>query len=364
MHNMGVGRRIISAALGVTAFVSCAVFAGSPGRSAEDDRYYVLSNGMDITILSQPETDERELLVQCGYDPEDYIYEVTQEDGFTAVELYDALKLSVECDGEVNALRVSGGTVGEALEFMGVAIGEEDLVNCQLDSQVYDGMKVIIKRVTYGEDLEDEAIPFETEYRDDPELEKGKEQTVSQGADGTKRLTYKIRYIDGVEAGRELIGEEIISEPENAVIKRGTKVIKKDTSNKSSSSDKKTSGKNDSSAGKSSHTVTVGDGTITTASGQTYEYTKVLSMKATAYSYSAGSKTASGAPVQVGVVAALPSTLPQGTRVYIVTDDGKYTYGPAVVGDTPGGDIIDLFYETEEECDRFGVRQAKVYVLS
>ena len=102
---------------------------------------------------------------------------------------------------------------------------------------------------------------------------------------------------------------------------------------------------------------------MTTASGEELSYSKIIGIKAYAYTYSAGSLTASGAPVQVGIVAMLRSTLPQGTRVYVVTNDGKYTYGPAVVGDVPGGDIIDLFFETAEECRQFGVRNATVYVL-
>ena len=89
-------------------------------------------------------------------------------------------------------------------------------------------------------------------------------------------------------------------------------------------------------------------------------------MTATAYTYSSNSKmniTSSGVPVQVGVVAALPSTIKPGTKVYIVSAYGTWEYGVATVGDTPGRDIIDLFMETESECRQFGVKDALVYIL-
>ena len=87
-------------------------------------------------------------------------------------------------------------------------------------------------------------------------------------------------------------------------------------------------------------------------------------MTATAYTYTSGANiTSSGVPAQVGVVAALPRTLPQGTRVYIVSPYGSWEYGVATVGDRPANDIIDLFMETYDECIQFGVRDALVYVL-
>ena len=55
-------------------------------------------------------------------------------------------------------------------------------------------------------------------------------------------------------------------------------------------------------------------------------------------------------------------------ELYIVTNDGIYIYGYAVAADT-GGFIkrhptgIDLFFDTESECRKFGVRSAEIYIL-
>lgn len=105
---------------------------------------------------------------------------------------------------------------------------------------------------------------------------------------------------------------------------------------------------------------------ITTLSGEQYKYKKVLNMTATAYTYANNELdiTASGVPVQVGVVAADFSVIPMNTKVYIAAADGSWEYGYAIVGDTGvSGNVIDIFLETEEECVVFGVKNAVVYIL-
>lgn len=89
-------------------------------------------------------------------------------------------------------------------------------------------------------------------------------------------------------------------------------------------------------------------------------------MSASAYTTenSSNKVTASGEIARVGIVAADFSTLPMGTKVYIVSAYGDWEYGIAVVGDTGvKGNKIDLFYNTYDECIQFGRRDAIVYIL-
>ena len=67
-----------------------------------------------------------------------------------------------------------------------------------------------------------------------------------------------------------------------------------------------------------------------------------------------------GQLVHFGVVAVDPGVIPLGTRLYV---EG---YGYATAGDTGRaikGDRIDVFFESERDCDRWGRRYTKVYVL-
>jgi len=96
-------------------------------------------------------------------------------------------------------------------------------------------------------------------------------------------------------------------------------------------------------------------------------YKKKLTMEATAYEPGPVSNgrwatgyTACGYKAGYGVVAVDPRVIPLNTRLYI---EG---YGYAIAGDTGGaikGNIIDLGFETLEECYEFGRRDVVVYIL-
>ena len=108
--------------------------------------------------------------------------------------------------------------------------------------------------------------------------------------------------------------------------------------------------------------------TFTDSSGREVSYTKKLTGKGTAYTEEPGSLTATGREVEVGVVAVDPDVIPYGSRLYIVSADGKTVYGYAIAADTGGAlrsgkVLVDLFYDTESQCKAFGRRDVIVYVL-
>ena len=58
--------------------------------------------------------------------------------------------------------------------------------------------------------------------------------------------------------------------------------------------------------------------------------------------------------------------IPYGTKMYIVSDDGKWIYGVATAEDCGGainGYIIDLYFDDYDTCIQFGRRNCTVYVL-
>lgn len=101
-------------------------------------------------------------------------------------------------------------------------------------------------------------------------------------------------------------------------------------------------------------------------SDKEFSYSKVYTMKATAYDPSAGTMTASGMRARVGVVAVDRKVIPLGTKLYIESTDSWPDYGYAIAGDTGGaikGHRIDLFFNTHRTAMNFGRRNVKVYVL-
>lgn len=84
-----------------------------------------------------------------------------------------------------------------------------------------------------------------------------------------------------------------------------------------------------------------------------------------ATAYCGGGTTASGLqcvrkPEGISTIAVDPNVIPLGTYMYI---DG---YGYAVAADTGGaikGNKIDIYYDYEQECCDWGVRNVKVTIL-
>ncbi|MGN0182078.1 MAG: G5 domain-containing protein [Candidatus Ornithomonoglobus sp.] len=239
------------------------------------------------------------------------------------------------------------------------ALREAGYITSDTDEITLDGGSIAasdtveIKSISVTYESEEEEIPFETTYRDDPDSYKGTETVVTEGVNGIKLKTYKVlTYDNGEQKERTLESETTISEPVNKIIKRGTK-------------DKPVS--TDSAA--ASAAVSAAD-TGSTIAG--HHYSKKITMQGTAYTDSPAenggySCTALGTALRKGVVAVDPSVIPLGSKLYIVSADGKYVYGEASAEDTGGaikGNRIDLCYPSYSDCTNFGRRDVIVYVLS
>lgn len=85
--------------------------------------------------------------------------------------------------------------------------------------------------------------------------------------------------------------------------------------------------------------------------------------------YSGGGMTATGTNVYQGCVAVDPREIPYGTEMYIVSLDGQYVYGYCRAEDTGGfiywenGATADLYMHSEADCDEWGFRGARIYLL-
>lgn len=202
------------------------------------------------------------------------------------------------------------------------ALAVDKSMEVQLDNKTY------VSTVT-----ETEIIPQDIIRIANSELAKGETVTVQEGCDGVKALQYSILYENGVEVDKALISSEIVVDPQDKIIEYGTS--------------------------ESESTVD-------------FEYQYVVECIATAYDPSPeenggyGGQSATGVPLQKGVIAVDPKVIPLGSRVYVEALDGSWSYGYAVAADTGGaikGNRVDLLYNTKSECNAFGRRSCRVYVL-
>ncbi len=87
-----------------------------------------------------------------------------------------------------------------------------------------DGLVDEKPKSEFKEENEELPIPFETEYVDNPELEKGQKVTRVEGQDGVKTITYRSEYIGDQLVSKTKISETVSKEPVTQVVEVGTKV--------------------------------------------------------------------------------------------------------------------------------------------
>lgn len=245
-------------------------------------------------------------------------------------------------DGGFVSPVVSEGTVEQALEQSGISLGEEDIVTPSLDTPVGDGLVVTVKRVTYRETTKTEEIPYTTVTKESDTVSKGSYRVTTVGETGQREVVVRDKLVDGIVKESETVDSGIVKQPV-AEVKLVAPAEKEEVEEVSASP------------------------TFTDKNGKQVTYKKLLKGKTTAYT-SNGGRTATGKPAQVGYVAVDPKVIPYGTKLYITSPNGKVVYGYAEAADTGGAMLsgrvmVDLYYDTESQCNSFGVRNMLIYIL-
>lgn len=227
--------------------------------------------------------------------------------------------------------------VGTLVPFYVQALDTEEMGRSVGNSIVYEKEKITLdSSATSGENVEFltetriEEIPYEVREVEVDTIPKGTREIVSKGECGKVRNTYLVKYVDGIKVDEALYTQFLMSSPTEQV-----------------------------------ENVGVG-GVVTANDGTAYNYSYKKQMEATAYTYLppyVTMTTATGATLRRGIVAVDPTVIPMHTKMFIT---GSYEYGVGVAEDTGGaikGNIVDLAFETYDECIYFGRRQMQVYIL-
>lgn len=253
-----------------------------------------------------------------------------------------AVPVYITADGSVTEVMTYKDTVAEMFEDSEVKPeGLDRLEGAALNDKIKEELSIEIVRVKESVLSEKEAIPFEVKRVANSKLDTGIERYVTVGQEGTCEKKYKVVTENGVEVSRELLGETILKSAVNAVMEFGTVLNTR------------------------------------TSRGEIVRYSKVMDMKATAYTASFKDTgkapghplfgiTATGIKAKKGVIAVDPKVIPLYTRVYVEILGSTPDYGYAVAADVGGaikGNKIDLYYDTQEFVDKFGVQKVRVYIL-
>ena len=97
---------------------------------------------------------------------------------------------------------------------------EEKVTKEKVDKVVRRGTKVTSSET----EKSTQNIPFETIYKDDNALDKGKKVVITEGINGVKEITTTYTVINGIRQDNPKVEEKVTKEKVDKVVRRGTKV--------------------------------------------------------------------------------------------------------------------------------------------
>lgn len=234
-------------------------------------------------------------------------------------------------------------TVQDVLNHMRVSLGENDSVSEDVSSKIYDGMKIEVGNIKFEEVVRTETIEREVVVNTSSSMNEGETKVLEEGKDGQHELKIKQKIQNGEVVDEEILSDTIISEPVAKVMVKGTKKVVSAPAAEpakaavSSTSDKK-------------------------------EVSKVIYGSATAYTASAGARTSTGArPVEGVTVAVNPKLIPYGSRILVESTDGSFRR-ELTAQDTggalrKGSAVVDIFMNSNSSCKQFGRKNVKVSII-
>ena len=293
-----------------------------------EDSAIVLDGSQDIPDLS-----DRMMYVASGSKGYD-------------IRLNAKLDVTIRHDGETLTTVSKKENISALLTRMGITLSPLEMVAVDLSDQ--ELVLTVAEDITYYDEVR-EMETFNTVRVANPELPKGTERVVQEGADGVRTSIHEVVWSNGERISRQFV-EELDSTAVDQIVEYGTSAAAVEQTDRIASVKKNADG----------------SGTLTFESGTTLNFSQAKSMTATAYTAGHGGAdytTATGTFVEVGTVAVDKNVIPLGTRMYIVTNDG-IVYGMSVARDTGvKGNKVDLYYNTYRECIEFGRRSCTVYIL-
>ena len=329
----------------VSLTIVCTVMALSQTVFAKTT--YVITDGEQVKVHSTYASDPADVLDEAGFQLGDADTFVTEPgDGVSEITVRRGMNVTIDCCGESVQAISYGETVGELLERLEIQVSEEADLSVALDEQIVEGMQIVISTTVISTDTYTADIPYETIYQETDLLKEGTQVVLTQGANGQKVCTAEVTYVNGQETVRNVLTEETVTEAVTQVVAIGT-------------------GDGTVSNGK----PIIGDGVIIAPNGDVLTYDSVKKFTATAYTHTdpgCTTITATGTTVHIGTVAVDPRVIPYGTRMFIITKDGRYIYGVSTAEDCGSAiknNKVDLYFPTYDQCIQFGVRDVYIYFL-
>jgi uncharacterized protein YabE (DUF348 family)/3D (Asp-Asp-Asp) domain-containing protein len=287
--------------------------------------------------------------IQPGkFDELNFGMETALADGMR-VEYIPGRKVILDIAGQKKQIMTAKRQVKDILAEQKIKLGPMDKVAPALEQTVKENQTVTVTRIAKKMVNNEKTVAFNTKEREDSTMLQGQQKVIQQGQEGKILERYEVVYVNGKPVSKKLVGKQKLRDWKDYIVAVGTARM----------------------TAVSRSTDTHRASRISEAEGDIHPR-KTLRIEMTAYSPHAASTgknagdagyavTASGAPAKEGrTIAVDPSIVPLGWWVYI---EG---YGFRKAEDTGGaikGNRMDLYFESEEEAQNFGVQTRTVHVI-
>ncbi len=126
-------------------------------------------------------------------------------------------------DKKPRRVTIAALTPAEALKKLGVKVGKLDRVRPGLGHTLQDGDKVVFTDVRRVTRKVTEPVGFGTKKRTDPTMYSDQSTTVRAGQSGSRKVVYRITYVNGEVSKRKALKITVLRAPVDAIVKVGSK---------------------------------------------------------------------------------------------------------------------------------------------
>ncbi len=269
--------------------------------------------------------------------------------------------VKIVCGDETIRYPSAEGSVADVLEANDIAIDADDSVEPDVTTPVSLGMEINVSKVDYMERTETETIEFETVTEESFNLGDKDSEVKREGENGSAEVIYKDKYVDGKLVSSEVVKKTVTKKAVDAIVLvKGVTAPKVKKPQLEEAEVDRSSDRGVISELKAPADLEFDE------NGAPKNYKKCI--RGTAKAYTGDTTTATGVTPRPGYIAVDPKQIPYGSKLWVVSANGKRVYGYAIAADTGGfvkkkSCTVDLFMNSESQCNDWGHREVRIYVL-
>ena len=125
---------------------------------------------------------------------------------------------------DLRTRKVTALTVADVLESMGFKVDKHDVVSPSLTTEITDGDRVVVTDIRVAtRKVAREVVDAPVVEREDPTMYEGEEEVVQSGKDGARKVTYRLRFVNGELVARTVVNASVSVKPVATIVKVGSK---------------------------------------------------------------------------------------------------------------------------------------------